>query len=352
MKLAVALLNFGGPQSRSELQPFLSELLEDVLPGPAWLKRWVAPAIASRRAPIVAKNYEMIGWSPLVPTHHEQAAALKAILGPDVQLVSGMMFTAPTMSSAASQLADLNVDGVIALPFFPHYSIATTQAAFNFFHQAMGQAGLGSLPVHWVPAWYDHPRYIQALANTIRTGVANTPGRGPIHLLFTPHGLPVSFVKAGDPYPDHVRASIRAVLDLLEWSGPWHMGWQSRVGPAKWLSPSTPQVIDRLATQGVERVCLVPISFVSEHVETLHEIDIEYRHHAERVGIKHFGRAPALELDPDFIATLADLIARASRHFERLSCMRCLAQRSVVNPVRAKCPNCAWAAPSFLQDHI
>ena len=348
MRIAVALLNFGGPQSREELEPFLSELLADVLPGPSWLKRWIAPLIANRRAHAVAGNYQMIGWSPLVPTHHRQADALRALLPDDQVIVSGMMFTAPTMTQAAQALARENIDGIIALPFFPHYSLATTQAAFTFFHQALVKQGLGALPVHWVGAWYEHPDYIEALAQTIREGVERTPGKGPCHLLFSPHGLPISFVRRGDPYPDHVRASIRSVLAHLDWQGPSHIGWQSRVGPAKWLSPSTPEVMDRLGAEGVERVCLVPISFVSEHVETLHEIDIEYREHAEAAGIKHFGRAPALELQPAFIRTLASLVQTASAEFQRAHCMRCLQLRTKVNPVRPSCPNCNWQAPSFL----
>ena len=343
MKLGVALLDFGGPQNAEQLEPFLSELLADVLPGPEWLSRPLGRVVARLRAPKVQPQYEAIGWSPLVETHRAQAAGLQErIDGLDV--VSGMMFTAPTMEHAARDIADRGIDTLIALPMFPHYSLATTHAAFTFFHRALVATGQASLPVHWVPAWFDHPGYIAALAESIRQGVEATPGEGPVHLVFTPHGLPVSFVQRGDPYPDHIRASVRAVLAHMEWQGPAHVGWQSKVGPATWLTPSTPEVLERLGKAGAKRVCLIPISFVSEHIETLYEIDVEYREDAHRFGIPHFGRAPALGTMPAFLDTLADLVTRAKGQLPKAHCVRCLRERTVAEPVRPVCPNCRFTS--------
>ena len=312
-RFAIALLDFGGPQRRDELVPFLSELLADVLPGPPWVRGPLGALIARFRARSVAPMYESIGWSPLVPTHFEQARGLAERV--DVPVVSGMMFTDPHMPSAVQQLVELDVDGIVALPMFPHYSLATTHAAFGFFQEALSQAGRADLPVHWVHDWFDHPGYIDALAQTIREGVDATPGEGELHLLFTPHGLPESFVRRGDPYPGHVQTTVERVLSRLDWTGPSRTGWQSRVGPAKWLSPSTPETLAEIAKDGGTRVCLVPVSFVSEHVETLYEIDVEYRHEADQLGIAHWGRAPALGTSTLFLDTLATLATNALRDF-------------------------------------
>ena len=279
--------------------------------------------------------------------------ALREALGPDgPPIASGMMFTAPEMDQALAELRAKGVDRIVALPMFPHYSLATTQAAFSFLHEAMERASCADLPVRWIPGYPAHPAYVEALASTIRAGVAATPGPEdqPVHLIFSPHGLPVSWVtRRGDPYPDQIRATVRAVIERLGWSGPYHVGWQSRVGPVRWLTPSTPEVLDSVARAGGKRVCLVPISFASEHVETLYEINVEYRDHAAHAGIVGFGRAPALGMDPQFVACLADLVRGAVRDFSRYQCVRCLIPKGYDHRRRAKCPNCRFAFPAYLQ---
>ena len=353
MKTGLAILDFGGPQGPDELVPFLTNLLTDVLPGPLALRRMIAPGLARRRSKVVGPNYETIGWSPLVPTHRRQVAALAEALGPDAPpMASGMLFTPPTMDTCVAELRAAGVDRIVALPMFPHYSLATTQAAFSFLFEALERVGLAKLPVRWVPAYPEHPDYIEALASTIRKGLAATPGPAeePIHLLFSPHGLPVSWVeKLADPYPDHIRSTMDAVVKHLGWTGPVHLGWQSRVGPVAWLSPSTPQVLDKLAAAGAKRVCLVPISFASEHIETLHEIDIEYRDHAKHAGIAHFSRAPALGTEPAFVQCLADLVRGAVADMGRYACVRCLEPKPDGHRRRAKCPECRFAFPAYLR---
>lgn len=343
------VMNFGGPRGPAELTPFLTELLADVLPGPLWLRRIVAPPLARSRSRKVGPNYAHIGWSPIVETHDRQVEALVGELGSDApdRVASGMMFTAPTMREAARKLK--GSPWIVALPMFPHYSIATTQTAFNFAWEAMVAEGMADTPVHWIPAYFDHPLYIEALAQTIRKGVAATTGEGPIHLVFSPHGLPLSFVHRGDPYPDQVRESVRRAIAHLGWDGPWTLGWQSRVGPVAWLEPSTETVLRRIGADGGKRVCIVPISFVSEHIETLYEIDVEYREVAEKAGIHHFGRAPALGLQPAFVACLADLVRRAIGRTQHL-CVRCLHPQSDEHRRRAKCATCRFTTPAFLRD--
>lgn len=356
--LGVAVLDFGGPQGREELLPFLTNLLTDVLPGPMAIRSMVAPRIARARAAKVLPNYEAIGWSPLVPTHRKQVDALRALLeaemGPSAPVIaSGMMFTPPTMDDAVAELLSKGVDQIVAIPMFPHYSLATTQAAFSFFYDALVRKGRKDLPVRWMPGYPEHPLYIEALVGTIREGLAATPGdpSEPIHLVFTPHGLPISWVTdRGDPYPEQIRASVRAAIRAMSIEGPYHIGWQSRVGPVRWLSPSTEEVIDAVAKAGGKRICMVPIAFASEHIETLHEIDIEYRDHARKVGVESFGRAPALGLREPFIRCLADLVREGSRSFHRYECVRCLMPKDDSHRRRPSCPNCRFRLPAFLRE--
>lgn len=358
--LGIAVLDFGGPQRKEELVPFLTNLLTDVLPGPPVLKAMVAPRFARARAAKVLPNYETIGWSPLVATHRKQVEALvlavtEQMNGAALPIASGMMFTPPTMDEAVTELLAKGVDRIVAVPMFPHYSIATTQAAFSFFYDALVRANHAQMPVRWIPGYPEHPLYIEALVDTIREGIAATPGdpKDPIHLIFTPHGLPISWVvDYGDPYPEQIRASVRAAIRTLGWTGPYHLGWQSRVGPTRWLSPATEDVIDAVAKGGGKRVCMVPIAFASEHIETLHEIDIEYREHARKVGIEAFGRAPALGTRSAFIRCLADLVLQGSRSLDRYECMRCLMPKDDDHRRRASCPNCRFRFPGFLRQGV
>lgn len=348
MQLGVVLMDFGGPQGPDELVPFLTELLADVLPGPvALLASW----IAGRRAAVIGTEYAAIGWSPLVPTHMRQAEALRAELGPDgPPLASAMMFTEPKPLGALEHLRDQGVDGLIAVPMFPHYSFATTQAAYSMLYGAMEAAGCADMPVHWVPAYYEHPDYLDAVAATIRAGVADTPGDGPVHLVFSPHGLPVSFVRRGDPYPDQIRSTVRQVVARMGWDGPWHLGWQSRVGPAKWLTPSTIEVLQQLGSEGVRRVTVVPVSFASDHIETLYELDVQVAELARAAGIEHYGRAPALGTQPAFVRCLADLIRGALQQPAAYHCVRCLHPRPDAHRRRPSCPNCRMQTPRYLRE--
>ena len=348
--IGLLVCDFGGPQKEEDLVPFLTLLLEDVLPFPPWVKRHAAPWIAKRRSVAVKQNYETIGWSPLIDTHNAQVAALKQRLSPDLPVASCHLFTPPFAETAIKDLLDQGVDRIIALPMFPHYSFATTHAAFSFAFSAMQRLGVADLPVHWIPAYYDHPLYLDALGATIVEGVARTSGEGPSHVVFSPHGLPVTFLtKKHDPYPTQIQESARQVMRKLAWPDPWSLGWQSKLGRSRWLTPSTPQTLKRLAGEGVKRVTLVPIAFASEHIETLHEIDIEFAEEAHALGIPHFGRAPALGLQPAFIACLADLVNTAIADVDAYHCVRCLLPKPDEHRRQQRCPNCDFTFPDYLR---
>ena len=164
--------------------------------------------------------------------------------------------------------------------------------------------------------WYDWPGYIDALTAKVREGLLQFPEevRNRVQVVFSAHALPQKFIDQGDPYLEHVMATVRGVEEQLG-DQPWHVGFQSRSGPVEWMAPDTLDVIDRLADEGHDALMMVPISFVSDHIETLHEIDIEMREHAEKAGIRHFGRSPSLNDAPDFLAALAGLVEHyAERH--------------------------------------
>lgn len=346
--IGAIFIDFGGPRDEAQLEPFLARLLADVLPGPDWLRTPLGAAIARRRAPRVAPGYRQIGWSPLVATHQAQIAAVRQLLGTDAPpIASGMLFTPPEIADGLVDLRDQGVDRLIALTLFPHYSRATAGAAFHFLADAMRRIGVDHWPVHRVPAWPDLPGYVTAVADNVRQAVAALPGEGEIHLVFSPHGLPIRWVRQLDPYADQVRHTIQRVVDDVGWTGAWHVGWQSRVGPSRWLVPSTTDLLDELAGKGVRRVVLVPVAFASEHVETLYELDVEVAEHARRAGIVAFGRARAAGTHPAFIEGLAQLVRDGIARFGRATCVRCLGPEPSVHRGAHTCVNCGFRLPTW-----
>lgn len=340
VKPGVLVLNFGGPRGPDELVPFLKNLFDDVLPGPRFVKALAAPALAMSRARTVRPNYELIGWSPVVATSEAQAAGIRERLG-DVPVATGMLFTAPTVTEGVNALREAHADAIVAIALFPQFSLSTTGAAFDRVSDAAGK-----LPVHYVPFWHDAPGYIKAVGRTIKDAAAKLPGDGPIQLLFSPHGLPLSYVQRGDPYPDHVRETVRLTVEAIGWTDPVAIGWQSRVGPMKWLEPSTLSEVDRIAREGHKRLLIVPVAFVGEHIETLHELDIEVTDHAHKAGITHVGRARAVGTDPDFLDALADCARKAIARFEVASCVKCRSETPKYAG-KPKCPSCAFETPKF-----
>lgn len=349
MKPGVLLLNFGGPRRPDELVPFLEELLSDVLPGPKPIKRLLGNFLAPRRAARVASAYAAIGWSPTVPSSQAQADALRDALGPDAPPIRvGMMFTAPWIRDAVAELLAEGCDRLVAVGLFPHWSFATTAAANDRVHEALVALGRGEVPVHYARAFFADPAYVDAVADTVRTALARADGEGPLHLLFSAHGIPVSFVRRGDPYPEHVREGVRRVVERLGWTGAWSLSWQSRLGPVRWLGPDTVSEVQRLGADGTKRLVVVPVSFVGEHIETLHELDLEVAEVAHHAGIPTFVRAAALEAHPRFVDGLATVVRDALARHGSTSCVRCLIPKAEPHRRRKTCPDCGFRAPEHL----
>jgi len=212
------------------------------------------------------------------------------------------------------------LDEIVLLPLYPHYSYATTLSSMKEWARVANQANWRSStekpPERTVDNFHDHPLYIRALVQRIGSVLRQFPDSSRIHLVFSAHGLPMSLVEKGDPYPKQIETTVRLVNELgakkyAGWPQTHLLCYQSRVGPAKWLQPSLTGTIERLGHEGVKEMLVVPISFVTEHIETLHEINIEAREEAEKLGVERFRMMPAVGDSPLFIAALKDLVLRA-----------------------------------------
>ncbi len=312
-KTAVVLLQMGGPDSLDAVAPFLLNLFTDreiIKIGPALLQPFIARRIVKRRTPHVVENYRQIGGrSPLRELTEAQGAALEKVLGPDYRCFVAMRYWKPFTAEALDAIKLEGISRVVALSLYPHYSRATSGSSINEFNRVFGTSGLQTSVVD---RFYDHPLYIAALAEKIEAGLAGFPDRGSVDLLFSAHSLPQSFIDEGDPYLDHITATVRLVMAKLG-SVRHHLAFQSRAGPVKWLEPSTDEKLKELAAGGCRHLLMVPLSFVSDHIETLHEIDIEYGHLARELGITDFRRMASLNDSPTFIACLAELVRTAER---------------------------------------
>lgn len=311
-KTAVLLLQMGGPDSIDAVEPFLLNLFSDrdiIRIGPAFIQPLIARIIARRRAPKSEAFYAQIGGSsPIRELTELQARALEGLLGPEFRCFVAMRYWKPSTIEALAAVRREGITRVIALSLYPHFSRATTGSSINELKRVLGQAGV-EFSVSYIDRFYDHPLYIEALTTRIEEGLAGFPGREGAHLLFSVHALPQSLIDGGDPYLNHIMETVRLVTERFD-GLEFHLSFQSRAGPVKWLEPSTGEMLEKLAAAGCENLLVVPLSFVSDHIETLYEIDIQYAREAEALGIGNFRRAPSLNDSPLFIACLADLVLK------------------------------------------
>ncbi len=307
---AVFLMNLGGPRSLAEVEPYLHELFADplVITAPFGPLRPLFARLVSRlRAPSSAEKYALIGGrSPLVEGTEAQARALEAALGPGYRCHLAMRCGHPNTAEGVRDALAAGATRAVALPLYPQYANATTKSSLLELRR-LWPAALG--PIVEICTWHDHEGYLQASANALRETVAQlTPGqRERLLVVFSAHGLPMSQVRKGDPYPGYIELSARETARLAG-KVPYVVTYQSRVGPAKWLGPDTNEYLAANARGKV--VAVVPIAFVSEHLETLYDMDILAKEAAQRGGCEAFLRVPALGTRPDFIAALADVVKR------------------------------------------
>ncbi len=312
-KIGVVLLNLGGPARVEDVRPFLYNLFSDrmiIRLGPSFMQKPLAWWIAKRRAPKSQEYYRKIGGgSPLNKITAEQGRALEKELSShgNFKVSMAMRYWKPYAETVLTDFVAQGISKIVALTLYPHYSIATTGSSLRDLKEKNNLL-LKPIDIAEIDSWQTEPDYIDCLVQRVKQGVSEAPER--TEVVYSAHSLPVKFINEGDPYLKHLKETIAAIEQRTGVVG--HLCFQSRSGPVEWLSPSTPETIDMLAKNGCRRILMVPISFVSDHVETLCEIDIQYKEQAVGLGME-FARTSSLNTDPTFIGSLKRLVARDCR---------------------------------------
>ncbi len=317
----VVLLQLGGPDSLDAVQPFLYNLFVDPdiidLPGAFLFRKRLAKIISTRRAPKVQELYKQIGGrSPILEQTQQQATGLKKLLaekGQDLPVEIAMRYWHPFTEETLRKLMDKNVNEFVLLPLYPHYSKATTGSSVREWRRVQKTLGGENLATKVIEPYFDHPLYIQALVKRVDEAIKRIPSdqRSKIHLVFSAHGTPMKLVRDGDPYSKQIRRTYELVVEKGNFGLPHHLCFQSKVGPQKWLEPSLVDTLPALGAQGVTHIVIIPIAFVTDHIETLSEINIEGRHLAKDNGISTFEMTAPLTTSEPFLQCLAELVINA-----------------------------------------
>ncbi|MBI2955908.1 MAG: ferrochelatase [Acidobacteria bacterium] len=322
--VGVVLFQLGGPDCLDAVEPFLFNLFSDPdiieFPFSRLTRPAIARLLARRRAAKVREHYREIGGgSPLLELTRAQAAALEAELrrSLDTRVWVAMRYWHPLIEEVIAQIREADLDELVLLPLYPQYSKVTTGSSLNEWERRSRRAGW-RMPVKIVPDFYRHTLFLDALVEKINSTLARFPAGEPVTLVFSAHGVPMSVIEAGDPYQEQTEATVRLVMERGGWSHPHLLCYQSRVGPGRWTEPMLHTALERLRPgagdgggAGARNVLVIPISFVTEHIETLHEIDLEARAQAASLGFARFEMMPALNDSPTFIRALADLVLTA-----------------------------------------
>jgi protoporphyrin/coproporphyrin ferrochelatase len=316
-KIGVVLFQLGGPDSPDAVEPFLYNLFcdPDIIDffGAWFARRPLARYIARNRAGVVREHYNDIGGqSPIRLLTERQARALEAALAPhvDAKCFVAMRYWHPLSEEAAAQVKAWSPPDLVLLPLYPQYSFATSSSSLKEWKRVYHPDG-NAPRVHTIETFFDHPFYVQAVAEKIALTLTHFDQPDGAHIIFSAHGLPLSLIERGDPYARQVEETVRLVMARGAWKNAHTLCYQSKVGRRKWLTPSLIDTIDKLARAGEKRMIVVPIAFVTEHIETLHEINIEAREQAQHLGVTQFEMMPAVGDSPTFIAALADVVLRS-----------------------------------------
>jgi protoporphyrin/coproporphyrin ferrochelatase len=321
VKEGVLLFNLGGPETLADVRPFLFNLFSDpeiIQIKSNALRCSLAWIITQLRQSKSKRLYRQIGGgSPLRRITENQAIALGAELasrGHDARVYIGMRCWKPSIDEAVEQILQEDIQRLVLLPLFPQYSSTTTGSCFRYFQALDRRWGLSSkIKISYIHSWFREPLYIEAMADLIREGLAQFPeeDRAKVHILYSAHSIPTRYVQQGDPYPEQTRESIALIHVRLGNAYASTLSFQSKVGPVKWLGPATKDLLTKLAKDGIANILAVPISFVSDHLETLQEMDIQYKNLSVDLDIRQFHRAAALNLYPKFIQALAAITLNA-----------------------------------------
>ena len=313
-KIGVVLLNLGGPEKLDDVEPFLFNLFSDrqiIRLGPAFLQKVIARFIARRRAPKSRESYRLIGGgSPLARITAAQGAALEEMLADSgsYKVFQAMRYWHPFAQETLAQVVGAGITKIIGLPLYPHYSVATSGSSLDDLRRVVAGCE-ADLHLAEISAWPNQSRYISCLAANVVSARQRFAAGDAVQVVYSAHSLPKKFIDAGDPYVEHLHKTIRALEDMTGMPG--RLCYQSRSGPVEWLAPSTPEMLAKLAAEGCKNILMLPISFVSDHVETLYEIDMLYRDMARELGMR-LERTDSLNVQPEFIAALQELVLAAA----------------------------------------
>jgi ferrochelatase len=314
-RVGVVLFQLGGPDTLAAIEPFLYNLFcdPDIIDFPFARigRKPLAKLISTTRARNVQHHYATIGGgSPIRRFTERQARALEAELtdrGLDARCFVAMRYWHPFTSEAIADVKAAACDEVVLLPLYPQYSSTTTGSSLNEWQRLFR----GDVPVHNVGPFYRHPTYLDAVIEKIEEALARFPVLARAEIVFSAHSVPMSVIAKGDPYQRHIEETVRLLMERGGWQNRHRLCYQSKVGASKWLQPSLHRTLHDLANERAREVCIVPVAFVSDHVETLGEIDHEAREEARRLCITQFEMSAGLNDSPTFISALGELVLEA-----------------------------------------
>ena len=314
-RVGIVLFQLGGPDTLEAIEPFLYNLFcdPDIISFPFARigRKPLAKLISSTRARKVQHHYATIGGGSPIRRHTErQARALELELrtqGMDARCFVAMRYWHPFTKEAIEKLRAAGCDEVVLLPLYPQYSSTTTGSSLNEWQRLF----CDDIPVHRVDTFYQNPAYLDALIDRIDEALSRFPSPEQAELVFSAHSVPISVIEKGDPYQAQIQHTVSLLMGRGGWSNRHRLCYQSKVGASRWLQPSLHQTLRQLSNEGVHDMCVVPVAFVSDHVETLGEIDHEARHEAHRLGIRQFEMSAGLNDSPKFIGALAQIVQQA-----------------------------------------
>ena len=335
-RVGIVLFQLGGPDTLEAIEPFLYNLFcdPDIIDFPFARigRRPLAKLISTTRSKKVQHHYASIGGgSPIRPNTERQARALERELrrqGIDAQCFVAMRYWHPFTAEAIAQLQGADCDELVLLPLYPQYSSTTTGSSLNEWNRLFGD----DVPVHVVRPFYGEAAYLDAVAEKVNEALSRFLAPERAELVFSAHSVPMAVIEKGDPYQRQIEETVRLLRDRGGWSNPHRLCYQSKVGASRWLQPSLHQTLKVLSAEHVREVCVVPIAFVSDHVETLGEIDHEARHEAHELGITQFEMTAGLNDSPKFIQALTEIVQQALEQEDSAAVPICTPGRKLAAP--------------------
>ena len=320
-RIGVVLLNLGGPDSSEAVRPFLFNLFNDPeiinFPLSFLFRKRLAKLISDKRSPRIVEQYKQIGGkSPINELTQRQADALQKALDGNIdsRVYIAMRYWKPFTEEVMQQIKKDEINEVVLLPLYPQFSKSTTGSSVKEWMRLTEKYPyVKKLKTTVIERYYDYIPYIDSIVERINQTLEKFPKDelNNVHIMFSAHGTPMKLVREGDPYRQEIIKTVVAVMERGKFPQKHHLSYQSKVGPQKWLEPKTPDVIEKLAGEGVKYMLIVPIAFVSDHLETLFEIGVEFRHLARGKGIEQFEVMEGLNDSPKFITALKELVLDA-----------------------------------------